>query len=93
MASMSGARRALQGLRSSSRSFSIGGAARSSPSSSSSSSTTFSRVSRPRLPAQLGCAQSLMPFHSATSSALLTSMLSQKPGTWAWLSEGFATPL
>ncbi|XP_078168571.1 protein NUCLEAR FUSION DEFECTIVE 6, mitochondrial-like [Carex rostrata] len=91
MASMSGARRVLQGLRSSSRSFSIGGARSSAPPS---------RVSRPmlsspfsRLPVELGCAQSLMPLHSATATALLTSMLSQKPGTWAWLSEGFAATL
>ena len=41
-----------------------------------------------RLPVELGCAQSLMPLHSVTASALLTSMLSLKPGSWAWLSEG-----
>nr|XP_019703364.1 uncharacterized protein LOC109505330 [Elaeis guineensis] len=40
-----------------------------------------------RLPVELGCAQSLMPLHSVTASALFTSMLSLKPGNWAWLSE------
>ncbi|KAI3882141.1 hypothetical protein MKW92_022022 [Papaver armeniacum] len=39
-----------------------------------------------RLPV-LGCAQSLMPLHSVTASALLTSKLSLKAGNWAWLSE------
>ncbi|KAG0463883.1 hypothetical protein HPP92_019504 [Vanilla planifolia] len=46
-----------------------------------------------RLPVELSCMQSLMPFHSVTASALLNSMLSLKPGSWAWLSEGYATPL
>ncbi|XP_043704886.1 protein NUCLEAR FUSION DEFECTIVE 6, mitochondrial-like [Telopea speciosissima] len=46
-----------------------------------------------RLPMELGCAQSLMPLHSVTASALFTSMLSLKGGNWGWLSEGFATPL
>ncbi|KAG6483308.1 hypothetical protein ZIOFF_059952 [Zingiber officinale] len=41
-----------------------------------------------RLPIELGCAQSLMPFHSATATALLTSMLSARSGSWTWLSEG-----
>ncbi|KAI3923488.1 hypothetical protein MKX01_029280 [Papaver californicum] len=45
-----------------------------------------------RLPV-LGCAQSLMPLHSVTASALLTSKLSLKAGNWAWLSEGYVTPL
>ncbi|KAF5203134.1 hypothetical protein FRX31_007283 [Thalictrum thalictroides] len=46
-----------------------------------------------RLPVELGAAQSLMPLHSATASALLTSMLSSKVGCWGWLSEEYATPL
>ncbi|XP_010251284.1 PREDICTED: protein NUCLEAR FUSION DEFECTIVE 6, chloroplastic/mitochondrial [Nelumbo nucifera] len=46
-----------------------------------------------RLPVELGCAQSLMPLHSVTASALLKSMLSLNAGNWGWLSEGFATPL
>ncbi|KAI3882683.1 hypothetical protein MKX03_031543, partial [Papaver bracteatum] len=31
----------------------------------------------------------LMPLHSVTASALLTSKLSLKAGNWAWLSEGY----
>ncbi|XP_042477865.1 protein NUCLEAR FUSION DEFECTIVE 6, mitochondrial-like [Macadamia integrifolia] len=46
-----------------------------------------------RLPMELGCAQSLMPLHSVTASALLTSMLSLNGGNWGWHSEGFAMPL
>ncbi|KAK1313500.1 hypothetical protein QJS10_CPA06g01535 [Acorus calamus] len=46
-----------------------------------------------RLPVELGCVQSLMPLHSATASVLLNSMLSSKPGSWGWLSEGISTPL
>ena len=38
--------------------------------------------------AALGGVQGLMPLHSATASALLTSMLGLKPGSWGWLSEG-----
>ncbi|KAF5205437.1 Nuclear fusion defective 6 protein [Thalictrum thalictroides] len=44
-----------------------------------------------RLPVELGAAQSLMPLHSATASALLTSMLSSKVGSWGWLSEGISS--
>ncbi|MQL72579.1 hypothetical protein Taro_004930 [Colocasia esculenta] len=40
-----------------------------------------------RMPVELGCVCSLMPLHSVTASSLLTSMLSLKPGSWAWLSE------
>ncbi|KAK4261305.1 hypothetical protein QN277_004323 [Acacia crassicarpa] len=46
------------------------------------------------LPKQLAGAQvSLMPLHSATSSALFTSLLSLHSNAWGCLSEGFATPL
>ncbi|KAG9439513.1 hypothetical protein H6P81_019678 [Aristolochia fimbriata] len=63
------------------------------------SSPTAARVSRrklpsfTRLPAVLGCAQSLMPLHSVTASSLLTSKLSLKARNWGWLSEGFASTL
>ncbi|XP_020597099.1 protein NUCLEAR FUSION DEFECTIVE 6, chloroplastic/mitochondrial-like [Phalaenopsis equestris] len=46
-----------------------------------------------RVAGELSLMQSLMPFYSATASALLTSKLSMRPGGWASLSEGFATPL
>ncbi|KAG0493508.1 hypothetical protein HPP92_004502 [Vanilla planifolia] len=69
----------------------------SSHSISSSVSSRFSRRVLPssmsRLPVELSFVQSLLPLHSVTASALLISMLSVKPGSWAWLSEGFATPL
>ncbi|XP_028754387.1 uncharacterized protein LOC114713886 [Neltuma alba] len=46
------------------------------------------------LPKQLAGAQvSLMPLHSATSTALFTSLLSLHSNKWGCLSEGFATPL
>ncbi|GMP75691.1 hypothetical protein CsSME_00032685 [Camellia sinensis var. sinensis] len=54
-----------------------------------------SRVSRhhhsffsTRLPVELGCGESLMPFHSTTASSLLISVLSSKVGQWGSLSEG-----
>ncbi|KMT07256.1 hypothetical protein BVRB_6g148890 [Beta vulgaris subsp. vulgaris] len=46
-----------------------------------------------RIPVELGCADSLMPLHSVTASALLTSLLSLHSQSWGCLSEGFATPL
>ncbi|CAK8537030.1 unnamed protein product [Lathyrus sativus] len=46
------------------------------------------------LPVQLAGAQvSLTPLHSATASALFTSLLSLHNNNWGCLSEGFATPL
>ncbi|XP_075657092.1 uncharacterized protein LOC142627177 [Castanea sativa] len=47
-----------------------------------------------RLPVELsGVQQSLMPLHSVTASALLTSLLSVYNDNWGCLSEGFATTL
>ncbi|KAK4598096.1 hypothetical protein RGQ29_015552 [Quercus rubra] len=47
-----------------------------------------------RLPVALsGVQQSLMPLHSVTASALLTSLLSVYNDNWGCLSEGFATTL
>ncbi|CAK8537031.1 unnamed protein product [Lathyrus sativus] len=46
------------------------------------------------LPVQLAGAQvSLTPLHSATASALFTSLLSLHNNKWGCLSEGFATTL
>ncbi|KAG8077835.1 hypothetical protein GUJ93_ZPchr0007g3527 [Zizania palustris] len=93
-----GARRALAGLRSASatRAFSRPAAAQSPELAAS----ALPRVPRrrpaiSRVPvAALGCVHgSLMPMHSATASALLTSMLGLKPGSWSWLSDGFVTPV
>ncbi|KAI3986265.1 hypothetical protein MKX01_028546 [Papaver californicum] len=50
------------------------------------STSRFLKSPSSRIPV-LGCAQSLMPLHSVTASALLTSKLSLKAGNWAWLSE------
>ncbi|CAN1151233.1 hypothetical protein LINPERPRIM_LOCUS28260 [Linum perenne] len=41
-----------------------------------------------RMPVELGAALSLMPMHSATSSALFTSLLSLHSQSWGCLSEG-----
>ncbi|KAL5226611.1 hypothetical protein ABZP36_014876 [Zizania latifolia] len=89
-----GARRALAGLRSASVS-----ATRAFPQPALAAST-LPRVPRRRpaisripVAALGGVHASLMPLHSATASALLTSMLGLKTGSWGWLSEGFATPL
>ncbi|KAH7658712.1 hypothetical protein IHE45_17G107900 [Dioscorea alata] len=100
MAALGVARRALLRVSPSSSLFSNRCLNATSPSSS---VPIFARISRRRLPlniarpfrlpVELACAQSLMPYHSATASALLNSMLSSKSGNWGWLSEGFATPL
>ncbi|KAL5223107.1 hypothetical protein ABZP36_027820 [Zizania latifolia] len=94
-----GARRALAGLRSASatRVFSRPPPAAQSPELAASALPRVPRR-RPaisRVPvAALGCVHgSLMPMHSATASALLTSMLGLKPRSWSWLSDGFATPV
>ncbi|MED6219681.1 hypothetical protein PIB30_037993 [Stylosanthes scabra] len=67
------------------------------PSSSSSRTCTqnrsfsFSRVQEPLA----GASQllSLTPLHTATASALFTSLLTLHNSNWGSLSEGFATPL
>ncbi|KAJ4961288.1 hypothetical protein NE237_021198 [Protea cynaroides] len=69
----------------------VGGFASTRPTSARVSQHKLSLFSR--LPKELSCAQSLMPLHSVTASALLTSMLFLKGGNWGWLSEGFATTL
>ncbi|XP_008459321.1 protein NUCLEAR FUSION DEFECTIVE 6, mitochondrial-like isoform X1 [Cucumis melo] len=41
-----------------------------------------------RIPIEMSfCVESMLPFHSATSSALMTSMLSVSPHSYGWLSE------
>ncbi|CAO1945039.1 unnamed protein product [Urochloa humidicola] len=100
-AAAGGARRALAGLRSGSPStLSVTLSRQAASRSPELAAASLPRASRRRLAisrvpvAALGGVQgSLMPMHSATASALLTSMLGLKPGSWGWLSEGFATPL
>ncbi|KAL2347311.1 hypothetical protein Fmac_001311 [Flemingia macrophylla] len=59
-----------------------------------SSSPQKRALSFSRLPVQLvGAHVSLTPLHSATASALFTSLLSLHNANWGCLSEGFATPL
>uniref|UniRef100_A0A0A8Y0H9 Uncharacterized protein n=1 Tax=Arundo donax TaxID=35708 RepID=A0A0A8Y0H9_ARUDO len=101
-AAAGGARRALAGLRPGSPSTLSSALSRQSVARSPelAAAASLPRASRRRLTisrvpvAALGSVQgSLIPMHSATASALLTSMLGLKPGSWGWLSEGFATPL
>ncbi|XP_031092979.1 protein NUCLEAR FUSION DEFECTIVE 6, chloroplastic/mitochondrial-like isoform X2 [Ipomoea triloba] len=41
-----------------------------------------------RCPAELSaCVESLQPYHTATASALMTSMLTVAPRSFGWLSE------
>ncbi|KAI4384288.1 hypothetical protein MLD38_002463 [Melastoma candidum] len=64
------------------------GSSSSSPSRRLANSRAFSRI-----PVELGGAMTLMPMHSATATALLTSLLCLSSRSWGCLSEGFATPL
>ncbi|MED6224019.1 hypothetical protein PIB30_079719 [Stylosanthes scabra] len=68
----------------------------SSPSSSSRTCTQNRSFSFSRVPEQLAGASQLMsltPLHSATASALFTSLLTLHNSNSGSLSEGFATPL
>lgn len=46
-----------------------------------------------RVPVELSAGVSLIPLHSVTASALLTSLLSLSNQTWGCLSEGILTYL
>ncbi|CAN0892927.1 hypothetical protein LINGRAHAP2_LOCUS17861 [Linum grandiflorum] len=59
-----------------------------SPSKPSFRRPTLSRMAICRFPVELGGALSMMPLHSATSSALFTSLLSLHSQSWGCLSEG-----
>ncbi|CAN1748226.1 Protein NONRESPONDING TO OXYLIPINS 2, mitochondrial, partial [Linum perenne] len=62
---------------------------RSAPSSSASSpAPSIRRFSISRMPSELGCAASLLPFHSAVASARLTSCLSTTSRSCRALSQG-----
>ncbi|KAG2322328.1 hypothetical protein Bca52824_015541 [Brassica carinata] len=62
--------------------------------SSSSSRSSLRRLTSSRIPVELSAAgMSLIPLHSVTASALLTSLLSLSNQSWGCLSEGFATTL
>nr|GEZ91048.1 hypothetical protein [Tanacetum cinerariifolium] len=64
-------------------------------SSAAKSSSTFRSIPRKpishrifRCPVELSvCLETFQPFHTVTASALMTSMLTQSPRSYAWLSE------
>ncbi|CAA7014346.1 unnamed protein product [Microthlaspi erraticum] len=61
--------------------------------SSASSRSSLRRLTSSRIPVELSAGISLIPLHSVTASALLTSLLSLSNQSWGCLSEGFATTL
>ncbi|XP_010415711.1 PREDICTED: protein NUCLEAR FUSION DEFECTIVE 6, chloroplastic/mitochondrial-like [Camelina sativa] len=62
-------------------------------SSSSSARPSLRRLTFSRVPVELSAGVSLVPLHSVTASALLTSLLSLSNQNWSCLSEGFASTL
>ncbi|CAH8337412.1 unnamed protein product [Eruca vesicaria subsp. sativa] len=61
---------------------------------STSSRSSLRRLTSSRIPVELSAAgMSLIPLHSVTASALLTSLLSLSNQSWGCLSEGFGTTL
>ncbi|KAJ4909588.1 Uncharacterized protein Rs2_04209 [Raphanus sativus] len=60
---------------------------------SSSSRSSLRRLTSSRVPVELSAGMSLIPLHSVTASALLTSLLSLSNQSWGCLSEGFGTTL
>ncbi|CAN6996889.1 unnamed protein product [Brassica oleracea var. botrytis] len=61
--------------------------------SSTSSRSPLGRLTSSRVPVELSAGVSLIPLHSVTASALLTSLLSLSNQTWGCLSEGILTYL
>ncbi|XP_007044629.2 PREDICTED: protein NUCLEAR FUSION DEFECTIVE 6, chloroplastic/mitochondrial isoform X1 [Theobroma cacao] len=59
-----------------------------SPKPTSASRFSLRNLISSRLPVELGGAVTLMPLHSATASALFTSLLSLHNQSWGCLSEG-----
>ncbi|KFK41455.1 hypothetical protein AALP_AA2G132600 [Arabis alpina] len=58
-----------------------------------SSRPSLRRLTFSRVPVELSAGISLVPLHSVTASALLTSLLSLSNQNWGCLSEGFGTTL
>ncbi|PON98944.1 hypothetical protein TorRG33x02_051810 [Trema orientale] len=67
----------------------LSGLAASKPNSA--SRFSFQKLNSSRLPVELASLQSLMPLHSATASALFTSLLSLHNVNWGCLSEDINT--
>ncbi|XP_018459182.1 protein NUCLEAR FUSION DEFECTIVE 6, mitochondrial [Raphanus sativus] len=92
-----GVRRVLQSTSSSTARILFGRSSASSSApklgSSSSRSSLRRRLTSSRIPVELSAGMSLIPLHSVTASALLTSLLSLSNQSWGCLSEGFATTL